>query len=196
MSSHPLEARSEWLPTVAAANCYASAKESVDWHSDTLTYLGPMPTIGSISLGAGRPFRFQPYKFAPLSAGNNTNTTIYAIHLPHNSLLIMHPPAQEHWRHQVPPSPVHPHPIAGQARINITFRHYRDEQRLDTIPRCRCGLPCQLRSVVRRAHNFGRHFYCCHAAHANQGRQCDFFAWWKPPTRGKETSKTLENTKK
>lgn len=48
----PLEyAGSEWKANVAAVNCYAGAKEGVGFHSDQLTYLGPYPTIASLSLG-------------------------------------------------------------------------------------------------------------------------------------------------
>jgi hypothetical protein len=49
---YPLEwAGSEWKANVAAANCYTGSKESVGFHSDQLTYLGPYPTIASLSLG-------------------------------------------------------------------------------------------------------------------------------------------------
>jgi len=48
----PLEyAGSEWKANVAAVNCYTGAKEGVGFHSDQLTYLGPYPTIASLSLG-------------------------------------------------------------------------------------------------------------------------------------------------
>ena len=40
-----------WRANVAAANCYEGGKESVGPHSDQLTYLGPYPTIASLSLG-------------------------------------------------------------------------------------------------------------------------------------------------
>lgn len=40
-----------WRANVAASNCYQGAKESVGPHSDQLTYLGPYPTIASLSLG-------------------------------------------------------------------------------------------------------------------------------------------------
>lgn len=45
-----------WHANVAAANCYQGAKESVGFHSDQLTYLGPYPTIASLSLGKPRSF--------------------------------------------------------------------------------------------------------------------------------------------
>ena len=43
-----------WKANVAASNCYQGTKESVGFHSDQLTYLGPYPTIASLSLGNRR----------------------------------------------------------------------------------------------------------------------------------------------
>lgn len=40
-----------WRANVAAANCYEGGNENVGPHSDHLTYLGPYPTIASLSLG-------------------------------------------------------------------------------------------------------------------------------------------------
>lgn len=40
-----------WRANVAASNCYRGTKESVGFHSDQVTYLGPYPTIASLSLG-------------------------------------------------------------------------------------------------------------------------------------------------
>jgi hypothetical protein len=44
-----------WRANVAASNCYEGTKESVGFHSDQLTYLGPYPTIASLSLGEQLP---------------------------------------------------------------------------------------------------------------------------------------------
>lgn len=127
---HPLEWEGDWTPNVAAANCYRGAKEvryaansrldagltphsrigqSVGWHSDVLTYLGPMPTIASLSLGVARPFRLRP--FAPSSGpASSTDSTTPAttrtleISLPHNSLCIMHAGCQEVFKHSIPVS--------------------------------------------------------------------------------------------
>lgn len=41
----------DWRANVAASNCYEGSKEGVGFHSDQLTYLGPYPTIASLSLG-------------------------------------------------------------------------------------------------------------------------------------------------
>lgn len=54
---HPLEYTSAdgqhqpWSANVAASNCYTGAAEGVGAHSDGLSYLGPYPTIASLSLG-------------------------------------------------------------------------------------------------------------------------------------------------
>ena len=54
-SSHSPEAESAetiiWRANFAASNCYEGAKETVGFHSDRLTNLGPYPTIASLSLG-------------------------------------------------------------------------------------------------------------------------------------------------
>lgn len=46
-----------WVPNAAFVNCYNGPSESVGWHSDQLTYLGPRAVIGSLSLGVAREFR-------------------------------------------------------------------------------------------------------------------------------------------
>jgi hypothetical protein len=40
-----------WRANVAASNRYDGASESVGFHTDQLTNLGPYPTIASVSLG-------------------------------------------------------------------------------------------------------------------------------------------------
>lgn len=40
-----------WRANVAASNRYEGSSESVGFHSDQLTNLGPYPTIASLSLG-------------------------------------------------------------------------------------------------------------------------------------------------
>ncbi|CAK5264704.1 unnamed protein product [Mycena citricolor] len=41
------DGKPSWRSNVAASNCYEGGKESVGWHSDQLTYLGPYATIVS-----------------------------------------------------------------------------------------------------------------------------------------------------
>ena len=50
-SSATGDSDSLWRANVAASNRYQGGKESVGFHSDQLTYLGPYPTIASLSLG-------------------------------------------------------------------------------------------------------------------------------------------------
>ena len=127
----------EWVPNAAFVNCYIGGKESVGYHSDSLTYLGPRPTIGSLSLGVGREFRVRRVVSRNDeetekrgAAGENSRADVegqIAIHLPHNSLLVMHAEMQEEWKHSIHPAQViDPHPVAGNQRINITYRHYRE----------------------------------------------------------------------
>ena len=47
----PADEMNPWKANVAASNCYTGSKEGVGFHSDQLTYLGPYPTIASLSLG-------------------------------------------------------------------------------------------------------------------------------------------------
>jgi len=48
-----------WRANVAASNRYQGGKESVGFHCDQLTYLGPYPTIASLSLGKNLYFLLQ-----------------------------------------------------------------------------------------------------------------------------------------
>lgn len=151
-----------WIPNAAFVNCYEGGAESVGYHSDQLTYLGPRAVIGSLSLGVAREFRVR--KIVPQlgaddemeNSNNNTDVILplpagirnqpqqnkqqqkeitaaadaqgqISIHLPHNSLLVMHAEMQEEWKHSIHPAKaIDPHPISGNKRINITYRYYRD----------------------------------------------------------------------
>ena len=115
----------KWIPNAAFVNCYKGGKESVGYHSDQLTYLGPRAIIGSISLGVAREFRVRKIVAredveTPSSKGPRTDSQRadaegqIAIHLPHNSLLVMHADMQEEWKHSIHPAQaIDPHPIAG-----------------------------------------------------------------------------------
>jgi alkylated DNA repair dioxygenase AlkB len=104
------------------ANFYRDGQQSVGSHTDRLGSLGPLPTIASVSLGAGRVFRLHPADsnvgaaaaaaaaggaagggVSGSSSGGSSGRVVSSIdiHLPHNSLLIMWPPTQEQWKHEV-----------------------------------------------------------------------------------------------
>ncbi|KAK7748558.1 hypothetical protein SLS53_000578 [Cytospora paraplurivora] len=193
-----------WSPNAAFVNCYDGPAESVGYHSDQLTYLGPRAVIGSLSLGVAREFRVR--RVVPkddIGDGNDDDDEEdaddasdpkkkkknkaavpgdaqgqVAIHLPHNSLLVMHAEMQEEWKHSVAPArAVDPHPVAGNRRINVTYRDYKAALHPRYTPRCGCGVPAVLRVVQRRRENLGRYFWMCHAGNVPGKEGCAFFRW-------------------
>jgi 2OG-Fe(II) oxygenase superfamily/GRF zinc finger len=174
-----------WKPNAAFVNCYNGGAESVGYHSDQLTYLGPRAIIGSISLGVAREFRVRRIipqdsseKPKPKSEERSDQEGQIAIHLPHNSLLVMHAEMQEEWKHSIAPAQaIDPHPIAGNKRINITYRDYRANLHPKFTPRCKCDVPAVLRVVQRKKENWGRYFWMCHAGNVPGKEGCSFFEW-------------------
>ncbi|GAA5931389.1 hypothetical protein JCM3775_005011 [Rhodotorula graminis] len=147
---HELEWDGEWRPNVAVANCYRGAKESVGFHSDVLQYLGPYPTIASLTLGVTRTFRLRPFLPSSPSSPGAPPREVRTLDIPlrHNSLLVMHAGCQERFKHAVPPvrggmdlfrvpraamaglSEKDRREVEGKGfreRINLTFRHYRPD---------------------------------------------------------------------
>jgi alkylated DNA repair dioxygenase AlkB len=193
----------EWVPNAAFVNCYDGGQESVGYHSDQLTYLGPRAVIGSISLGVAREFRVRKVvardgdtdgdeegsdangaspkkKLTSKDRGSVADQQgQISIHLPHNSLLIMHAEMQEEWKHSIAPAQnISPHPIAGNKRINITYRWYRESFHPKHTPRCRCGVATVLRCVQRKGKTRGRYMWMCHVGYTPEGGSgCGFFQW-------------------
>ena len=181
----------EWKPNAAFVNCYDGGQESVGYHSDQLTYLGPRAIIGSLSLGVAREFRVRKVVPKDSDVGeaqdggqvkNNDEASDQqgqiAIHLPHNSLLVMHAEMQEEWKHSIAPAQaIDPHPVAGNKRINITYRHYKDFLHPKFTPRCRCNVPAVLRCVQRRKENKGRYMFMCHSNYTPGMEGCGYFQW-------------------
>lgn len=197
-----------WQPNAAFVNCYDGGAQHVGYHSDQLSYLGPRAVIGSLSLGVAREFRVRkivPKDDPPLTAtdenGSNNSTSSkpntattttasstaaaadlsgqIAIHLPHNSLLVMHAEMQEEWKHSIAPAPqITPHPLAGNKRLNITYRWYREEFRPKFTPKCRCGVPCVLKCVQRQKATRGRYMWMCQVgSKPGAGAGCGQFEW-------------------
>ena len=90
-----------WRANVAASNCYEGSKESVGFHSDQMTYLGPYPTIASVSLGQWPFFReclgidlmnvgiqrvFSLREVVPTDQAAVRKARTFNIPLPHNSV--------------------------------------------------------------------------------------------------------------
>eukprot|EP00884_Botryococcus_braunii_P010896 jgi/Botrbrau1/19808/Bobra.0124s0051.1 len=158
--------REGWEPSYVLANLYKDGQDSVGAHSDRLTSLGPRPIIASLSLGARRSFRLTRKGLARLPADPSRIDRI-DIPLPHNTLLIMWPPCQEEWVHEVPKTKsVGQHTVAGLQRVNLTFRKMKPDWSAMT-PSCSCRRP-----AVLRAHTNG-YFYVCDNT---QGATCNFRA--------------------
>ncbi|KAK5052030.1 hypothetical protein LTR84_002834 [Exophiala bonariae] len=197
-----------WQPNAAFVNCYDGGAQHVGYHSDQLSYLGPRAIIGSLSLGVAREFRVRKIvpkdeesttdgiKPTPNSKPNSSAGDIsgqIAIHLPHNSLLVMHAEMQEEWKHSIAPAhAITPHPLTDNKRINITYRWYREEFRPRYTPKCKCGVPCVLKCVQKQKNNRGRYMWMCQVGNKPEGGEgCGFFEWgrftddgvpvgWKP----------------
>lgn len=92
-------------------NRYRDGSDSMGWHADDEPELGPDPVIASISLGATRTFQLKHRTRKDLARVD--------LDLEHGSLLVMHPPTQAHWLHQLPKRRGRDAP--GE-RINLTFR--------------------------------------------------------------------------
>ena len=77
------------------------------WHSDDEPELDKGAPIASISFGAIRKFAFQ----------HKLDKTSASLFLDNGSVLVMHPPTQEFWKHSLLKTKI---PVGP--RINLTFR--------------------------------------------------------------------------
>jgi len=98
-------------------NRYRDGRDKLHWHADDEAELDAASPIASLSFGAARSFRLKP-KIPGVPSGDPL-----AYELAHGDLLVMDPPTQEHWLHQVPPRL-----RVKQERINLTFRVIRMEE--------------------------------------------------------------------
>lgn len=87
-------------------NYYRDGQDSMGWHRDDEPELGRTPTIASLSLGCVREFQLRGAQTHRLMLG-------------HGELLIMDPPCQRDYRHQLPKRSAN---TVRDARINLTFR--------------------------------------------------------------------------
>lgn len=163
----PFESKEQWSCDVCVVNYYERMSNNLDWHSDRLSHIGPHNYIASISLGATREFRIR--KVYPPSQ-------LYAIQVPHNSLIVMHPGCQEEYKHSVNAlrASIQLHPISGSGRFNLTFRHYRDDI-IQHIPKCKCDMSMTLRRAFKTPETRGRYFWTCENKYQN--KDCGTFFW-------------------
>ncbi|KAG9199414.1 hypothetical protein G6514_008574 [Epicoccum nigrum] len=176
-SPHP------WRANTAFVNCYDGPQQHVGYHADQLTYLGPRAVIGSLSLGVAREFRVRRIHAEDAHHRKDDGSLADAqgqisIHLPHNSLLVMHAEMQEEWKHSIAPAQaIDPHPVAKNKRLNITYRFYKENLHPRYTPRCRCGVPAVLRCATRKKESRGRYMWMCHANYVPGQDGCSFFQW-------------------
>jgi len=177
-SPHP------WKANTAFVNCYDGPRQNVGYHSDQLTYLGPRAIIGSLSLGVTRDFRVRKTVAEDDKTLSKANGTLadaqgqISIQVPHNSLLVMHAEMQEEWKHCIAPAQaIDPHPLAGNKRLNITYRYYKDSLHPQYTPKCRCGVPTVLRCATRKKESRGRYMWMCHTHYIPGQDGCGFFQW-------------------
>ncbi|KAK7023956.1 GRF zinc finger family protein [Favolaschia claudopus] len=176
-----------WRANVAASNCYEGGKESVGFHSDQLTCLGPYPTIASLSLGTRRVFSLR--EVIPSDEAKSRRARTFNVPLPHNSLTIMHASCQERFKHSIPPQPAldmyrpaFPRMPGGDiessnCRINITFRFYRPDFLPASVPRCKCNVPTILRPDMKNRVDgkTDRYWWTCYAGAQNEGKGCNLW---------------------
>jgi alkylated DNA repair dioxygenase AlkB len=199
-SPHP------WKANTAFVNCYDGPQEHVGYHADQLTYIGPRAIIGSLSLGVAREFRVRKIAVSDDEERADVQGQV-SIHLPHNSLLIMHAEMQEEWKHSIAPATaIDPHPLAKNKRLNVTYRFYKDNLHPRYTPKCKCGIPTVLRCATRKKESRGRYMWMCHAHYSPGQDGCSFFQWaefdddGEPPwarvmKKVEEEARTLEKAK-
>ncbi len=87
---------------------YRDGRDSISWHSDDERFLGPNPTIASLSLGGSRRFCIR----------DKVTREKAEVELNHGDLMVMHDDFQHRYEHHVPKTGKTVDP-----RINLTFRN-------------------------------------------------------------------------
>jgi len=95
-------------------NLYRDGHDRMGWHADDEPELDPGAPIASLSLGASRSFQLRPRR--PVD-GRRPRLDL---ELGDGDLLLMEPPTQQHWLHQLPARR-----RVTQPRLNLTFRRVR-----------------------------------------------------------------------
>ncbi|KAI9740595.1 MAG: hypothetical protein M1834_005176 [Cirrosporium novae-zelandiae] len=102
-------------------NYYADGRDSISYHSDDERFLGPDPTIASLSLGATRDFYL---KRKPELLPKGTKADIHKMPLASGDMVLMRGKTQTEYLHSIPKRSTNLK--AGlekeTGRINVTFR--------------------------------------------------------------------------
>lgn len=118
-------------------NYYADGNDSISYHSDDESFLGPLPNIASLSLGATRDFKLRPKKNSARGINDikDQQRETLTLSLTEGTLLIMRGTTQSQWEHSIPKRTAKGGATAtttaanssmpGIGRINITFRRLR-----------------------------------------------------------------------
>ncbi|KAK0891788.1 hypothetical protein LTR02_013814 [Friedmanniomyces endolithicus] len=101
----------------ALVNYYADGNDSIAFHSDSESFLGPDPTIASFTLGASRDFLL---KHKPTPENHPSEGKAMKLVLGGGDMLLMRGGTQGGWLHSVPKRKGAGD--GGGGRINITFR--------------------------------------------------------------------------
>ncbi|ORY24979.1 hypothetical protein BCR39DRAFT_445565, partial [Naematelia encephala] len=91
-------------------NYYASGSDSISYHSDSESFLGPNPCIASLSLGGTRDFHLRHVKY------KDNGAPAEKFVLADGDMVVMRGRTQHDWQHAVPKR------AKAEGRINITFR--------------------------------------------------------------------------
>jgi len=104
---------------------YFDGNDEIAWHTDGRTFLGPTPTIASLSFGANATFEMRRMTnvWPPLdgSSGNciDTSTPQMNFVVGDGDMLVMMGDTQKHWHHRVPKEK------GRRPRLNINFRYIK-----------------------------------------------------------------------
>ncbi|EED13086.1 DNA repair family protein [Talaromyces stipitatus ATCC 10500] len=97
-------------------NYYASGDDSISYHSDDERFLGPLPNIASLTLGARRDFLM---KHKAVAGAAPRKDKPLKLPLGSGDLIIMRGDTQSNWLHSIPKRKGGE---SGSGRINITLR--------------------------------------------------------------------------
>lgn len=106
-------------------NYYASGDDSISYHSDDERFLGSMPNIASLTLGARRDFlmKHKPVAGDTITSGSGSSSGKQdkPLKLPLGSgdMVIMRGETQSNWLHSIPKRKGGE---SGSGRINVTLR--------------------------------------------------------------------------